>query len=320
MLGAIVGCGMIAGGYDEGPVSDYVRTHAGAMTRRGIRIGACVEPDGKRRARFMTRWAVSRGYETLEGMLADGEPFDLVSVCTPTEQHAADLSALLPAPVRAVFAEKPVAGDLRASRTIVDAYRRAGRPLAVNYSRRWSADFNVLGRDIADGKFGAVTGATAWYGKGIVHNGSHMLDLFRMLLGELQPVNADRLIDDGRDDDPTVDALLRTSAGAPVRLIGTDYRQYDVFELQLRFTDAIVTLEEGGARLRIRPIEDNEHFSGHRRPGHGGWRDITPRDGMLRAIDNIRAHLERGEPLASDGDSALQAHELAAALVAMARA
>jgi predicted dehydrogenase len=146
------------------------------------------------------------------------------------------------------------------------------------------------------------------------------LDLLRMLLGELQPVNADRLTDDGRDGDPTVDALLRTSAGAPVRLIGTDHRQYDVFELQLMFTGAIVTLEEGAARLRVRPIDDDEHFSGHRRPGHGGWRDITPRDGMLRAIDNIRAHLERGEPLASDGGSALKAHELSAALVELARA
>jgi predicted dehydrogenase len=320
MLGAIVGCGMIAGGYDDGPPSDYVRTHAGAMTRLGIRIGACVEPNGERRARFMTRWAVSRGYETLEGMLADGEPFDLVSVCTPTEQHAAHLSALLHAPVRAVFAEKPVAGDLHTAKTIVDAYRRAGRPLAVNYSRRWSADIVALGRDIAAGRFGAVTGVTAWYGKGIVHNGTHMLDLLGMLLGEIEPVNADRLIDDGRHDDPTVDALLRTSIGAPVRLIGTDYRQYDLFELHLRFTGAIVMLEEGGARLRIRPIEDNKHFSGHRHPGLGVWRDTTPRDGMLRAIDNIRAHLECGEPLASDGGSALKAHELSAALVEMARA
>jgi hypothetical protein len=105
-----------------------------------------------------------------------------------------------------------------------------------------------------------------------------------------------------------------------VRLVGTDYRQYDVFELQLRFAGAIVTLEDGGASLRIRLVEDNKHFRGHRRPSRGDWQDITPRDGMLRAIDNIRAHLEGAEPLASDGLSALQTHELVAAMLTMARA
>lgn len=310
---------MIAGGYDIDAKDGDIRTHAGALTRRGVRIIACVEPDPQRRTAFQARWNVAHGYDHIDEMLAQHQDFDIACICTPSECHAADLDALFAARVKTVFCEKPLATNILDARRLVSAYRDAGRRLAVNYTRRWNAALRALAAEIANGRFGALAGATAWYGKGIVHNGSHMLDLLRMLIGDLRPVRAECLVDDGREDDPTVDALLLTRAGAPVQMIGTNYRQYDLFELQLRFAEAVVGLEDGGAILVVRFIEPDPSFSGHRRPSRGQRQDTCTSDTMLHAIDNVLANARHGESLMSDAASALTAQEIAAELVAMSR-
>lgn len=309
----IVGCGLIAGGYGD------VNTHAGALTRRGTRIVACVEPDDERRTQFMRRWNVAKGYAGVDAALADGCDADIVCVCTPTERHSDDLQALLNNPSKAVFAEKPLAIGIDSARAIVSAYRAEGRLLAVNYTRRWNPGLRRLAAEIHAGRFGVLEGASGWYGKGVVHNGSHMIDLLHLLIGQLDPKSATLLVDDGREDDPTVDAVLRAKNGAYVRLTGTDYRSYDIFELQLAFSGALVVLEQGATRLRIRPLEDTPGFAGHRRPAHGDFEDIGASDVLLRAFDNIAASVEGREVLASDGASALAAQETAAAMMRMAR-
>ena len=49
----IVGCGAIAGGYDEHGTQEVLLTHAGAYSQDSrFRIRACVEPDSDRRKQF----------------------------------------------------------------------------------------------------------------------------------------------------------------------------------------------------------------------------------------------------------------------------
>jgi predicted dehydrogenase len=64
----IVGCGNIAGGFDEGcPPERPPYTHAGAYAGDGrFELLACVEPDEKRRVEFMSAWNVSTGFCSIE--------------------------------------------------------------------------------------------------------------------------------------------------------------------------------------------------------------------------------------------------------------
>jgi predicted dehydrogenase len=314
---AIIGCGMIAGGYNLRDAGDDRLTHAGALTQRGVKLVACVEPDAARRATFQTRWNVEVGYDCIEDMLSEHRDLDIVCICSPNERHAADLAALLATNVKIVFCEKPLAADIADARRIAATYSVRGRQLAVNYTRRWNSTFRALAMDIAKHRFGELTGVTAWYGKGIVHNGSHLLDLLRMLIGEIRPLRAERLVGDGRAEDPTVDALLRAQDRVPVRIIGTDYRHYDFFELQLHFESAVVSIENGGTILRTRSIERDPNFSQHLRLTHGERRDTQAAEAMLNAVDNIIANVRCGEPVASDAASALAAQEIAEQLKAM---
>jgi predicted dehydrogenase len=308
----IVGCGGIAGGYDEDRADGDVLTHAKAYgAHPAFRAAACVEPDPDRRRRFMERWGVPVGYAALEEV---DEAFDVASLCTPTALHAAQLEVLLEMPVRLVWAEKPLTADLARSRTAVAAFAAAGKPMAVNYLRRWAPEMTALKAEIAAGRWGRLQQAVVWYGKGLLNNGSHAVDLLRFLFGPLTPLACGGAVADGREDDPTLDATLAIPDGAVVRLIGTDHREYGLFEFELMFAAGRVSLLDGGFTILRRPVADNPRFPGYRALVAGEARPTGLNRAMLGALDNIAAHLARAEPLLSDGASALAAQETCVAL------
>jgi predicted dehydrogenase len=306
----IIGCGAIAGGYDEANESADILTHAKAYSAHPLyRIAACVEPDDQLRQRFMTRWNVPVGYRSLDQ--AEGA-FDVASVCAPTPAHATLLDALLDMKVRLVFAEKPLTSDLAASRALVAAYAEANRPIAVNYLRRWAAEIRSLKQEIEAGHWGALHKAICLYTKGFLNNGSHAVDLLRFLFGELSPVEAFGRIDDGRDDDPTLDVRLKSASGAPVLFEGLNSENFTLFEITLYFDNGRVALTDSGFEIVRQSVTHSARFAGYRVLDRSEAKPTGLNRAMMGALDNIHAHLAGTEPLASDGASALAAHEICA--------
>ena len=102
----LIGCGDIAGGFDERGDQETVTSHAGAFTKDlRFSLDACVEPNAKRRAEFMAHWGINKGYEDVESCIASEGRFDVVSVCVPTGIHGRVLVDLLPTQPRFVFCE-----------------------------------------------------------------------------------------------------------------------------------------------------------------------------------------------------------------------
>jgi len=317
----VVGCGDIAGGYDEARQGPEVLSHAGAYTRHpGFALAACVEPDEARRRAFMERWHVAAGFPDLAACRGSGMAFDVASVCTPVSAHEETLRGLLEMSVRAVFCEKPLTGNVAASRALVEAFEAAARPLAVNYVRRWDTSMAELRRSIAAGEWGAVQSVTGHYAKGIMNCGSHMIDLLGFLIGPLTAEAVFRRRADAPPEDPTLDALLATKDGAPVYLVGADSRLFFTFEIDLMMESGRIVLEDLGTVLRRRRVVPNPLYPMVRGLDRGEWVETGFGQAMLRAVDSLHARLGGGGDLPSDGRSALAAEEVCAMLMDMAAA
>jgi predicted dehydrogenase len=320
----IVGCGAIAGGFDarrpKRKKSAGVFTHAGAYRAHGgFRLAACVEPEASRRKAFMARWGVKQGFASLGECVEAGLAFDVASVCAPTPSHTAVLEALLAVPVGAVFAEKPLTGSLADSRWVVAAYARAGRPLAVDYFRRWDPAMRALKRELAAGAWGRVQGAVGHYGKGLFNCGSHLIDLLAYLWGPLEARAVLGRLDDHLPGDPTLDAVLAGPGGGLVHLVATDARTFFDFELALTTDKGRLVIEEQGQRLRVRTLEPSPLFAGYRVLAAGKYRPTGFGRALVEAVDNLHRCVSRGDSLLSDGASALAAEETCAALLALAQ-
>lgn len=315
----IVGCGNIAGGYDEARDGPEVLTHAGAYAaNRRFAVTACVEPDAARRAAFMKRWNIPTGFADLAACGASGMAFDVASVCTPTAAHEAALEALLTLPVRAVFCEKPLTGDPARSRALAAAYAEAERPLAVNYMRRWMASMADLRAAIAEGKYGGVQSVVGHYAKGVVNCGSHMIDLLHFLIGPLTARAVLRRQEDYSADDPTLDARLDGPGGVPVYLIGNDSRAFFTFEIDIMMTEGRVIIEDLGGAIRLRPVIANPLFPSYRGLDRGTWSATDLGGTIAAAVDNLADHLAGTAALPSDGESAVAAEEVCRRLIELA--
>ncbi|MGY8992192.1 MAG: Gfo/Idh/MocA family protein [Rhodospirillales bacterium] len=315
----IIGCGAIAGGYDEGQSSADVLTHAKAYQQHpGLNLVGCVEPDQDRREQFMKAWDIKSGFSNLEELIAGGIDFDVASICTPTPHHADALEKLLNHSIKGVLCEKPLSDDLKTSSRLVEAYAKSKTPLAVNYLRRWDEALGHLKKNIADNQWGHLQTAVCHYGKGIRHNGGHMIDILQYLFGPLTPDEVFHQQTDYIDSDPTLDALLQTQTGASIKLIGTDSRLYDVFEATLTFEKGQIVLEQGMSVIRERPADDNPRFSGHRALAEGTRHESAQGQALYRAVDNLYKAVTEGATLASDGRTALAAQEVCEKLLKMA--
>ncbi|WP_417317872.1 Gfo/Idh/MocA family protein [Emcibacter sp.] len=307
----IIGCGAIAGGYDEhdpeGP--DVIQTHAKAFSLdRRFRIIGSYDADKDRARRFARTWKIEHVADEIEMALTQLKP-DVVCLCSPTKYHARQLELLQDRGIRLVLCEKPLTDSIESSREVAEAYSKGSTVLTVNYTRRWNSAFQDLARRIAAGEFGGLQRGAGWYNKGLYNNGSHMVDLFRMFFGELSVNHAGNVMHDFWDGDPTLNAGLRTANGLPLHLAGTDVRHFQFFECRLIMEKAVIDMADFGDRLIIRKLGD-EGMPVRKAETIDTGREKT----FLKLADNIAEFFIEGAPLKITAGEALRTLEVCAAI------
>jgi predicted dehydrogenase len=323
MLKALVlGCGNIAGGYDEFTSKEHSLTHAGAYARNpAFELSACIEPNKTRREAFMNYWEIPQGFNDLAACRkATGLKFDVASVCTPTPSHATILEDLLDSPIQFVLSEKPMTENIADARLLVHAYENAGKILAINYMRSWDPVFDALRSDIYSGKLGDVQSIVVQYGKGLLNNGSHILNLIQFLIGSIQAERVNNIINDGRNIDPTLDATLKTENGRPIYFCGSDFRHYQLFEMDINLTKGRVNISDGGNYLTVQQIMESEMFPGYRVLGSGKKQTTSLSNNMDFVMQAIEASSNGKKDIYHcTGRLALTTQELCATLFDLAK-
>ncbi len=285
----IIGCGNIAGGFDATRRgTDTPFSHAGAYVAQGdFALRCCVDPDEVRRAAFQQRWGVERGFSCIEEVMQQGLTFDVISICSPTHFHASDLRQALLLKPRLVFCEKPMTASLSESQELAIRYREAGIPLAINYTRRWDERVRTIREELSRGEWGCIRSVSAVYNKGLLNNGSHMLDLLTLLLGGLTiiavgPSNADMW-----EDDPSIPVILRSERGVMVTLNCGHAADYALFEFELFTERGTIRMDNGGLDWSIRHVRPSPLFPGYQilsepKPQPGALAGAT-----LAAVDEL---------------------------------
>lgn len=308
----IIGCGRIAGGYDDhASPDDWPLSHAGAYTHHGgFEIIACVDPDIGKRELFQQKWNVPWGVSYPEELGDSDLTVDVVSICSPTELHSQHLKTVLRWGPNLVFCEKPLTHDLSETEHLIRCYESAGIPLVVNFTRRWAPDICSLKEHLKQAFWGQIYSVSAIYNKGILNSGSHMVDLISFLFGSLKILAVGRGVYDFWPDDPSVPALLETKERIPVALSISHAKHYALFELQIVTERGVLSMESGGMRWTKRLPMESQDFFGYRALGLRQLEFGRYKEAMAGAVENISSWLEERVELASIGSTALHAHQI----------
>ena len=311
----IVGCGNIAGNFDAGiQTRGRPRTHAGAYLAHGqFSIRACVEPDEDQRKAFMVRWGITSGYASLAQLAAanadagNSSPFDVVSVCSPTQLHHEHVLQALQLSPKLIFCEKPICNDTAQAQDLVQRCNEQGVQLAINHNRRWDPDVRRLRDQLKVGHWGPIRTVMGQYNKGVLNNGTHMIDLLQDFMGPLSVIDCGEPCFDYSSSDPSVPAVLMSGDGTHVTLSCGHASDYSLFELQLVTERGVIAMEDGGLNWRTRLSAPSSLFSGYRILAESQFTTGHYLQTMTSAVENIYRAVTGGEALASTGESALNA-------------
>jgi predicted dehydrogenase len=301
---AVVGAGSIGAGLDA-PGDREPRSHAGSYRAAGFELVALVDTDRDALGRE-ARWGCAL-YEDFDTMMREQAP-EAISLAVPAACRADLLDRALSYRPRVVIAEKPLVGSSQQAARIVAAYEQAGVPLIVNYTRR----FMPFWQQFRDSK--AMT-TTIRYAKGIVHNGTHAIDLCRMLFGECLAAVPLARKTDYWDHDPTVTAFMRFERCPEVFLQALDERCFTLFEVDIVRERSRSIVDTDGRRHRWFELQKSVGIPPGRRLVEIGAEDTGAAFSMLNLMRHVRDVLDGAVPLCG-GREAVAAQRIAEKLLA----
>lgn len=265
---AIVGCGAIAGGYDEKSYFKHIFTHAGAYRKHSrFELVAIADNDKRRLSEFRKIWNADRAYKDYEELFKK-EKIDLLSVCVPDHLHSPVIkSALDNGVAKRILAEKPIAINVHEAGKILLYAKKNGVSVYVNYNRLWEPAHRAVRGLISKGFLGVIQGCVAYYVRGIKHNGTSMISTLRFLLGEevkyVEALNKKKC-DVGKDF--ALDGILTLSGGTRIFLIAADKKGYghSIFEIDVMGNRGRLRLTDNGYKIEIYKTAEYKRYAGFR--------------------------------------------------------
>ncbi len=288
---AIIGAGRIAAQYDS-PQDRRVLTHAHAIRlNRSVRGLGFYDKNFESARKAGHKWKL-RPFRSLDEMLRDSP--EIVVVAVPDESHFDVLKTVLDYSPRVVMCEKPLATSFAKSLEIDRMFRKKGVLLTVNYQRRYDSSVFKLRREIARGRYGRPLSGVVYYSKGILHNGSHAMDLLRFLFGEAESLLVSERLNDYRKDDPTVGGIVFFD-GFSVHLVAGNQKYVSLFEIDLIFEKARFRFVDSGFSLEQYGVVKDPVFQGFRRFGNLHRRKTELRKSLSDMWAETIAYLDAGE-------------------------
>jgi len=261
----IIGCGDIAGGYDQKKSEDGVFSHAGAYRSDArLDIVAAFDVDHKKLENFCSFWDIGIACHSLEEILS--QQLDIISLCTPDDTHERMLEMIVASGCcQHIWCEKPLTTSAEGAKRVIRQAIIKGVSLWLTNQRRWEPAHLELKKGLAAGVIGEIVHITAYYVKGITHIGCTAIDTIRFLCGEVAWVAALPPFRGGSyGEDPSLRGVLGLESGATASLIGCDLRKYvySLFEIDIVGTHGRIRIENNGDKIMVYGLKSYIHYPG----------------------------------------------------------
>ena len=252
----ILGCGRIAGG-----INNALFTHGGGyQTRAGVSIVACVDADQEKSHSFAEAYHCE-AEKNLHLALKKHQP-DIISVCTPDNTHFSITEQILQAShtPKVIFLEKPACSSNDELEHLIALAKHAKVAIVVNHSRRFDQHHQQIRSRISAGEFGTLRSIYATYYSGWQHNGVHIIDTLSYLFNE--SITVDTITGSWNspyENDPTIELVASfKKQNVKIHLSGFNENDYQLFEMDLRFSKARLRFEDFGERILLETKYINE--------------------------------------------------------------
>ena len=319
----IIGFGKIAEGYAEDPVmARYFSfaTHAQVLAAHPLfEWKAVVDPSERALERASTQWQIPYVAKTVEELVHGYDYQPEVAVIATPPQGRLGIIGRFPT-LRAVLVEKPLGVTLAEGQAFIKECKECGLLVQVNLWRRADETFRKLTAGRLVELIGEPQAAFGVYGNGLLNNGTHIVDFVRMLLGEIDVVQAIAGVSPYPagpiPGDVGVPFSLRIEGNVVVTMQPIQFEHYREVSLDIWGQRARLAIMNEGLGTFVYPRCENRALQGEWEICHEQPQVLEPTVGraLYHLYDNLAAALHEGALLWSSGESALQTAEVIQAI------
>ena len=290
----IIGCGEIAGGYDlNNPSTSNSLSHAAAFNKhKDFFLKGCVDPEINKLKKFKSKWKFKQTFTSIKEIEEKENSFDVISICSPKELHQEQLEFALKIKPKIVFCEKPFTTDHKLAEKMAYKFKKKNISLCVNYSRRWDEQTSIFRKELKRGEWGKLQSVIGTYNKGILNNGSHLIDLLIMFFGSLRVEWVGKQNFDFWEDDPSISAILKTKDDNEIHLNAVDSNYFTIFEIKFITEKGVISVEDSGMSWRIQQTKKSSLYKNYTVLDKSTFYKGSYTSCMDNAVDNIFPGIE----------------------------
>ena len=242
----IIGLGNIGMGYDnELDPKKFCLTHACAVSQHNnFTLLGAVDLDQTKRKNFEKKFE-KPSFESISTALKKLMP-DLIIIATPTEDHLKSIIKITQTYIpKIILCEKPISYKIREAQEILRICNNHKINLFVNYYKRCDISILKIKKLILKQYKNIEIKGTVWYSKGLIHNGSHFLDLMIDFFGPIQQLKI--INKNGNIDkfDYNPDFSVKFSK-ASIIFISTPENSVTYHTVELLFKEGMLIYKNGG--------------------------------------------------------------------------
>jgi predicted dehydrogenase len=260
----IIGLGQIGMGYDY--QEDYhttCLTHLNAiLAHDGYELVGGFDVSLEKRNLFESKSRVSSFADLLEGLTKTNP--DFVILATPTETHFEILKTILKhKELKAILCEKPVSYDDGEASQMVELCHKNNIKLFVNYQRFYLPSSDVIKQKLfpSNAPIEFLKGV-CWYSKGLIHNGSHFINLLESWLGTLESIKPIETHQYWSTHDMEPDALFSFQKGN-VFFISSRESDFSHYSIELVTSEGKLSYKNGGDEIYWQDKVPDPTFPGY---------------------------------------------------------
>jgi len=271
----IIGAGRIAGINESDPYREKPCTHAGAYLQHPeFELLGVVDIETEKAEMFAQRFGLRHYFANISEAIERICP-DLVSVAVPFRYHCDVINEVASHKNRpwAIFCEKPIADSLTRAEEMVALCRKWGVRLFVN-NRRLTSIYQELQRVVQREFDNEIITINAWCSSGLHAIGIHMIELLRMVCGEVVWVQAEAETEyvesltystNFEPNDPRVKALIGFENGVVGSFVNSALTRFTYFDVEVLCRGGKVRVSDNGRLLQVwKPMPPEESTLSYR--------------------------------------------------------
>jgi predicted dehydrogenase len=281
------------------PGSGQYLTHAHAFVDHpGFELVGFIDKDPNAGRAAAQKWGV-RYFSSIEEAISNND-ISVFTVAVPDDHHYSVLLELTRLENIFVFTEKPLTSTLEEAERIVALYQKKKISALINFKRSFIPEIVRLKNDILRNRWGRLISINGAYGKGFLHNGSHLLDLI-VSFTRTSKWELERLVNtitDYTEVDQSYSLVIQNADKVICNIQAFDQRKFGIFELDLFFEKGRVRIIDLSKKIEISEVKVDSVFSGFETLVKTESIDTDINRSLYYSIENIYAHLNGTSTLA----------------------